>query len=304
LSHTTDTLVGITPDLLTSEGSKDQSGRRRRLGRLTKGGIALAIVAVAFVVLASQGGDDAGGGPLNAIAQAAEKTRHEPGARVAMRMDVLEPGSKPIPMWGHMVYDDEERSRAVLTALPPGSDKSFQMNMVTEGTTMYMSSRKFGTLPDGAKWMKLDFEFAQGPESPVPANPDAMEELELLEAVSDDIEKLGKETIRGVETTHYSGSVAVATQADRLREVGAEELAERSEKEGSPTAVEAWIDDQGLMQRMTIAQTSPEVKGEGTTTMKLRMDFFDFGIEPMIELPDPDEVFDATSLAEEGLEDH
>ena len=279
------------------------------MSRWTKAGLALAIAVIAFAVLASLQGDDEGGGPLgggplNAIAQAAEKTRHEPGGRVAVRMVASEPGAKPIPMWGQMVYDAEDRTRAVLTVLPPGSDESFQMNMVTDGTTMYMGSRRFGSLPDGAEWMKLDLEFAQGPESPVPANPDAMGQLELLEAVSDDIEKLGREEIRGAETTHYSGTVAVATQADRLRAVGAEELAERSEKEGSPTAVEAWVDDKGLMRRMKIVQSAPQVEGDGITTVDVRMDFFDFGIEPVIEVPDSDEVFDATSLAEEGLEDH
>lgn len=283
---------------------------RSTSSRWTKAGIALALAVIVFVALASLRGGDGGGGPLgaggpeNAIARAAEKTRHEPGARVAVRMVAWEPGSKPIPMWGQMVYDDEDRTRAVLTVLPPGSDDSFQMNMVTEGTTMYMSSRRFGSLPDGAKWMKLDFEFAQGPESPVPANPDATGELELLEAVSDDIEKLGTETIRGAKTTHYRGTVAVSKQADRLRDVGAEELADRSEDEGSPMAVEAWIDEKGLMRRMKIAQTSPQVEGDGTSTVTVRMDFFDFGIEPVIEIPDSDEVFDVTSLAEEGLEDH
>jgi hypothetical protein len=38
--------------------------------------------------------------------------------------------------------------------------------------------------------------------------------------------------------------------------------------------------------------------------MDMRLDFYDFGIEPVIEVPGSDEVFDATSLAEEGLEDH
>jgi len=282
---------------------------RSTLGRWTKAGIALAIVVIAFVVLASQRGGDGGGGPLdaggplNAIAQAAEKTRHKPGGRASVRMVASEPGSKPVPMWGQVVYDDEDRSRVVLTVLPPGSDESFQMNMVTDGTTMYVSSRRFGSLPDGAKWMKLDLEFAQGPASPVPGNPDAMGELELLETATDDIRKLGREKVRGVETTHYSGTVAVATQAERMRDLGAEELAERFEEEGSPSAVEAWIDDHGLLRRMRIVHTSPEVKGDGTTTLDMRMDFFDFGTAPVIDVPDSDEVFDATSLAEEELED-
>jgi hypothetical protein len=151
--------------------------------------------------------------------------------------------------------------------------------------------------------MKLDLEFAQGPESPVPGNPDAMGELELLEKATDDIRKLGREKVRGVETTHYSGTVAVTTKADRMRDLGAEELAERFEEEGSPSAVEAWIDDQGLLRRMRIVHTAPKVKGDGTTTLDMRMDFFDFGVEPVIDVPDSDEVFDATSLAEEELED-
>lgn len=294
LAIRTDTLIAIEKDRLT-------------FGRRTKAGLALAIVIVACVVLASlRGGGEGGplgGGPLNAIAQAAEKTRHEPGGRVAVRMVASSPGSKPTPMWGQMVYDAEDRIRAVLTVLPPGSDESFQMNMVADGTTMYMNSRRFGSLPGDAKWMKLDLEFAQGPESPVPADPDAMGQLELLETVSDDISKLGREKIRGVETTHYRGTIPVATQADRLREVGADELAERSEKDGVPTAIEAWVDDQGLMRRIKIVQTTPQVEGEGTTTMDMRMDFSDFGLEPVIEVPDSAEVFDATSLAEEGLED-
>jgi hypothetical protein len=36
--------------------------------------------------------------------------------------------------------------------------------------------------------------------------------------------------------------------------------------------------------------------------MDMRIDFFDFGYEPEIEVPDSSEVFDATSLAEEQLE--
>lgn len=33
----------------------------------------------------------------------------------------------------------------------------------------------------------------------------------------------------------------------------------------------------------------------------MRMDFFDFGIAPEIDVPDPDEVFDATTLVQDEL---
>lgn len=264
-------------------------------------GIALAVLLVAFAVLALRGGEDGGVGPLNAIAQAAEKTRNQPGGQATIRMVATKPGSKPIPMWGRMVYDDEDRTRAVLTVLPPGSDQSFQMNMVTEGTTMYMSSRKLGSLPGGAKWMSLDLTLGQ--EGPVPGNPDAMGELELLETETDDVRKLGEERVRGVSTTHYRGIIGVDTQAERLRDLGAEELAGRIEEESEPTRVDVWIDAQGLVRRTKIVHTQPQVDDQGTETVEMRMDFSDFGSEPEIDVPDSDEVFDATALTEEELRD-
>jgi hypothetical protein len=301
-----DTLIGITEEQPGSENSENQPSRDRRLGRWGKAGIALAVLVVAaFAVLASQqGGDSGGSGPLNAIAQAAEKTQSEPGGRAAMRTIVTEPGSEPIAMRGQFVFDGEGRSRAVLTAQGHGSDGPFRMKMVTDGTVMYMSSSKFGTLPDGNKWMAIDLTLGRELDSPVPTTPDAKGELELLESVTGDVQKLGREVVRGVPTTRYRGAIGVAEQAEKLREVGADNLAGRSEEESSPLRVEAWIDADGLVRRMRLLHTEPQIEGAGTKTMDMHVDFFDFGIEPQIEVPDSDEVFDATELAEEELSKH
>jgi hypothetical protein len=299
--------MGITGDQSRSERPDNKPSRHRRLGRWGKAGIALAILVVALTVLASQqGGDSGSSGPLNAIAQAAEKTQSEPGGRVAMRAIVSEDGSKPNTMRGQMVFDDEDRSRAVMTVSPPGSAETFQINMVTEGTMIYMSSPRFRSLPDGNKWMGLDLDFAleQGQESLIPGNPDAEGELEMLEGVSDDIRQLGKEDVRGAPTTRYSGTIAVAEQAKRMRDLGADEIAGRFEKEASPAEVEVWIDAKGLVRRMRIVQTAPQVDDGGTTTTDMRMDFFDLGIDPEIDVPDSDEVFDATAITEEELSKH
>jgi hypothetical protein len=42
------------------------------------------------------------------------------------------------------------------------------------------------------------------------------------------------------------------------------------------------------------------VEGEGRTKLDMRVEFYDFGSIPKIEVPDPSEAFDATSLAREG----
>jgi hypothetical protein len=129
--------------------------------------------------------------------------------------------------------------------------------------------------------------------------------LALLEAVGNDVQKLGKEDVRGVPTTRYRGTISVSDEIKRAREAGADALASLSEKEGSPLHVEAWIDADGLVRRMRLVNSRPSDKGDGPVTTDMRMDFIDFGIEPEIEVPDSSEVFDATELARDkaGLSD-
>ncbi|HEX5928012.1 MAG TPA: hypothetical protein VFY48_01320 [Solirubrobacterales bacterium] len=56
------------------------------------------------------------------------------------------------------------------------------------------------------------------------------------------------------------------------------------------------------MRRVRVLGTQPGDNGEEPSTMDMRMDFFDFGATPEIEVPDSDEVFDATDMARDGLD--
>lgn len=250
-----------------------------------------------------QGGD--GDGPLNAIAAAAEKTQLEPGGRAAMRAVVSSPvRSESFTMTGQIVFDEETgRSRAVMTFPRPESDGLVEMQVVGDGTVVYMRSSMFGSLPDGREWMSLDFSsFGLKPDTPLPADGDAKGELELLEAATGDIQKLGKEDVRGVPTTRYRGTIDVSEQVELLREKGADDLASYMEEEGTPLRVEAWIDADGLVRRTRLVKSQPREGDEGPMTIDMRMDFFDFGLVPEIDVPEPSEVFDATALAQDELD--
>lgn len=283
--------------------STSQPKRRRRLWQF------VAVVSILVVVLAflasQQGGDsDSGGGPLNAIAQAAATTQGEGGGRSTMRMVVRSPSqSEPLHMSGQMSFDADNRSRAVLKFSNPETDQPAEIEMVSDGATVYMRSSLFGSLPEGRDWMSLDLASTAGldEDALLPGEADAKGELELLEETSD-VHELSKEEVNGVPTTHYGGTVSASENADRLREKGGDEdFAALTEEEGAAIRVEAWIDDDELVRRMRIVQTQPGDDGEGPTTTDLRMDLFDFGIEPDIEAPDSNDVFDATSLAKEEL---
>lgn len=275
--------------------------RRRRLWQLLAG---LSVVAIALALFASQQGDDSGGnGPLNAIAQAAEKTQGEGGGRATMRSVVSSP-SERLKISGQMSFDADGRSSAVLKFQNPKTGQPAEMEMVGDGTVIYMRSPMFGSLPDGSEWMSLDLASASGlkRDTMLSSEGDAKGELELLEETSD-IQKLGKEEVNGVSTTHYRGMVSASENADRLRkEGGDEDVASRIEEENSAVGVEAWIDADELVRRMRIVKRTPGDDGEGPTAIDMRTDFFDFGIDPQIDVPDSDEVFDATSLAKEEIQ--
>lgn len=207
-------------------------------------------------------------------------------------------------MTGRVVFDTEAgRSHVVLTMPDPNSIGSVKVQAVIDGTIMYIQLGKLGSLPGGAEWMSLDFSsFGLEKDSLLPSNGDAMSELELLEAATGGVQKLGTEEVRGVPTARYRGTVSVAEQAKHLREEGAEEgFTSYAEENGTPLQLEAWIDANGLVRRMEYVKAEPAKDGTGPTTMDMRVDFLKFGKVPEIELPDSREVFDGTDLAKSEI---
>lgn len=262
-----------------------------------------ALIAVLVVFAWQQGGDDGGGGPLNAIAEAAERTQNKHGGRAAIHVIVSPSGrSKPFTMEGQAVFNDEDRTRGVMKVPHPDSGDPFDVEEIVDGPVLYVHSSRFGSLPGEAKWMSIDFSFGQDLDTSLPASVDAKGELALLEAVTGRVQKLGKESVRGVPTTRYRGTVSVSENADRLREEGADDLASAVEKTASPLQIEAWIDPHGLVRRMRMVQSQPSKSGDGVSTIDMRIDFSDFGINPAIDVPDSSEVFDATGLVEHELD--
>jgi hypothetical protein len=64
-----------------------------------------------------------------------------------------------------------------------------------------------------------------------------------------------------------------------------------------------WIDAQGRVRRMQAALKTAvtEVEGSASTT-EMTIDYVSFGRVPKIELPNPDEVFNATGEFESKLQ--
>lgn len=280
--------------------------RRSRRLLLRVGGVLAALLIVVVVFALTQGGS---GTSLNPIAQAAALTEESSGARVSFH-GTVQKGSppNPVPFSGEGVFDGQtNRSQMTFTFSTPNGE--LEMEGIGGGSKMYFKSKLLQSgLPDGDEWLGFDASLGDSSETGVGANSDPSAQLDLLRAVSDKFETLGQKRIRGVETTGYRSTFDPNHYADYLREKGSVNAARDYERvaETAPSTaeVETWIDGKKLVRRIEMkVNVKDPSSGEETSTTIIE-DFYDFGISPEIQLPDPSSVYDVTSKirAQLGLE--
>jgi hypothetical protein len=289
----------------SSSGGVDGPGGHDALARrlFQLAGI-LAVLLIAVVAFAWMHGDDETS--LNPIAQAAIRTQQSSGGRSSFHGIVRGPSMPdPLRLSGDGMFNGQtNRSQVTMTIPTPAG--GVEMEGVGSGTQMYFKSKLFeGGLPSGDEWVGIDASFGTSSETEIGANSDPSAQLDLLRAASDEFETLGKEKVRGVETTVYRSTFDFDSFADYLRGKGAAKAAEQYERlaEGAPSnsEFETWIDDRGLVRRMKIDQESHDPDSGDATTMEMTADFYDFGISPDIQLPDPGTVYDATPMVRSHL---
>lgn len=264
----------------------------------------LALLLIVLAVFAwMQGGGDAS---LNPIAQAAALTEESSGGRTSFRGTTHRRSlPHPIAFRGRGAFNGQtNRSQATLTTPTPTG--TLEVQIIGSGSEVYMKSAPIQPrLPDGDEWLGVDASLGSASETAVGANSDPSAQLDLLRAVSDEFEVLGKKKIRGVETTGYRSTSNPGGYARYLRGKGSTKAARQyellAEKVPSTTEIEAWIDGEKLIRRMTLNVTVQDLDSDETISTHTTVDFYDFGIFPEIDLPDPDTVHDVTPFVRAKL---
>jgi len=244
----------------------------KRLGLL---GVAIA-AAVAVAVVLARGHDTSAAA---AVAHAAQKAFDSGSSRVEI---TISSGSRSFRMDGLIDY---RRHRGYLT---------FKLGeMIFDGDVTYT---KWPTLqrwlPKAKPWLRSTGEEddAFDPQARSLRDPAAL--LGFLRSVSTGVERVGPETVDGVATTRYDGTldlerIVQAAPADRR-----EELRDELDmiKEDVPTTVpfSIWVDEQGVTRRVRYEQG-----GEGT----VMIDFVDFGVPVVLDLPPAEEVMTDDELS-------
>ena len=274
----------------------------------------LAAAAIALPI-GGCGSDDVN---PDAVATAAERTSAAGGMKLSLE-GTASAGGQDFTMSGGGEMDVAAKAaqldlRMEFEDPPPGvnfDELEFEMRM--KDLVFYMRTPLFaGRLPEGADWIKVDLreategtglDFAQLQQM---GGSDPTETLRYMKATGE-VEEVGTEEVRGVETTHYEATIDLR-EYPKLAPEGEREAAERTidaliERTGSETIdVEVWIDDDDLVRRMKQEFTQRLPDGQGEMEMQQTMEMYDFGTEVEIDLPDEDDVFDVSNKAREAFE--
>jgi hypothetical protein len=258
--------------------------------RLLRAAAGLTVLLFLVIVnsLVNQG-DESPFNP-NPVAEAAEHAEQMPGARFSLYV-VYSSAALPQPLTasGSGAYNAETKRSRVSLDLNSSPIGPVHVVTISDSDFEYTSGDTVADeLPPGKEWVKV----AKGSEDDEPSR-DMGDSLQMLSS-SGGVRLLGHESVNGKMTRRYRGEIQLGDFVDYLRAAGKDDVADAYERiEGlAPTGIsaEAWVDRKNMLRRLRMVMPMPAKEGGPEVTVDMRMDFFDYGARPAIQLPAPERV--------------
>ena len=240
---------------------------------------------------------------IDDVAGAATRTSAAPTARFAITISQAVPGAQPLVITGSGAFDGSQRLRVSIDlSRVPGSPGS--MELVLAGRVMYMRMPSLESrLPGGVHWVSLDLgRLAAQAGLDLDAltsygGTDPRQSLDALTGLTD-LRKDGRETVRGIETTRYRGTLDVRKALESLPEQpgGTRPLAEQALRAAGVGEIptEVWVDGDGWVRRLR--ETVAPRLGGISVPASTELEFFAFGEPVRVEVPARGDTVDASAL--------
>jgi hypothetical protein len=273
----------------------------------------LAVVLIAPLLAAAACSDDSkvvAADPISALQGAPDAMAEAGSGRFEMTLTMRVPGlpdGADITGSGEFSGDTMSMELDFGTALaslgeagesiPEGFDEPMQM--VVDGTNLFARVPMLEAITGTAGWLSATPEDVESLGSlGFGTGMDPTKLLEILRGVSDEVEEVGSDEVRGEATTHYRATVDLARALDQVPVEQRAALEKELQGLGDlgDVPVDVWIDGDGLARRVELDMgdvMSGLGAGEGDATM--RMEFFDYGEDISVEVPSLD---DATPISE------
>lgn len=234
--------------------------------------------------------------PQAAMAAASERTAEAKSVRLALSA-TSSTGVKVLSGTGSYDFVTDRGRFTLQTALGAGAD------MLITATDVFLKNPQ--AQQAGAKpWIRLseaDLAASRAAGSAqfidsIRRQVDPRSTLDALGANVPDLKKVGEQTLRGTKTTQLRGQVDLSDEAIAAAPAAQQEGLRSAQRvfgsDGYP--VDVWLDGDGRVRRVQYDVSSGEGDAKTATTVKL--DLYDFGEAPAIQLPADSDVGDASTL--------
>jgi hypothetical protein len=274
----------------------------------------LLLFALPLALLTACGGGDTLS--IGAVAQAADKTAAQKSAKFDMSMQMTLPGvEQQVRLFATGAVDYANEAARVdmdfgelANAMGQSGGAEMKMSMIFDSPMMYMklpeTAMQGGDAPP-TPWVSIDLTKATGVDlgqlDQFSRNP--ADQLEMLRAASDKVEKRGEKEIRGVQTTHFHATLNMRKALDEglkaLREKDREKTKRALDAIVKQTGldtlpVDVFLDEDGVLRRMVMDMEMAAGEGGEKMRMVMTMDMFDFGAEVDVTAPPASQVTDVT----------
>lgn len=212
-------------------------------------------------------------------------------------------GTTTLDISGQGVIDLEKKANHLVLQTPSGELEARQI-----GNTLYEKLPEgLGMTSEQKPWVKFDLDpvTRQQPGTSFPqlqgnSPTDPSEQLGYLQGVSDSVEEVGNEEVRGAAATHYRIAVDLEKAAEQQEGTQARQAYDELEQRlGTSTLpMDVWLDEKGRVVRLkmdvpTMGSSSQYASGQGSSDQEQAVvteEFYDFGTPVNIEPPPADQV--------------
>lgn len=273
--------------------------------------IGTAAGAALMVSLAGCGG--ASGGNLAATnvsaAQAISLASQKTSSVTSYKVDVSESGTGQAASTGHGVI--QVRLRPDIAAIGTLDQANFGGQPAPAGVrAILLGDYLYGKVPSqftqftgGKPWVR--FSVSQAAQraglnlNELLKQADPAQQTKIFTS-SKDVRKVGTQSVNGVRTTHYTGTITPREAAAQLQGKARQSFQDLYQRNGAKKAVfDMWIGADNLPRKLTVK--SAESNGAATVTMI----YSDFNKAVSVSAPPANQVADGTQLAKNwGAQDH
>jgi hypothetical protein len=251
------------------------------------------------------------------LVDAASTTMDAGSARIAMNLSMAVPGlSSDSEITAEGVTDfasgdmqlTMDMGSLLSQAGQANGDSSVELRLVDKVMYMKYPAALAQSMGTGTPWVSIDLGAALDdlglPQDSLGQfeQTDPTQYLQYLSAVSSDVEEVGHDKLRDVDTTHYHATIDLTKALDRVPGdlqqrlgVDPEHLGKsfdqlRAQVGSDELPMDVWIDANGRLRRMRMEM------GAASAGVHIDMEMYDYGVDVAVQAPPANEVTDLLSM--------